>query len=140
MGVYVDAPIYPFYGRNGRKMMMCHMVADTLAELHDMAEKLGVRAYFQACTRYPHYDICKSKRTQALALGALPCPDRKTLITKARGLRSELTRDGGEVPAQLLVSVPDSKMAMPFPEGSLPVASSTPSDDPVQIELLYSSD
>lgn len=48
---------------------MCHMVADTLEELHDMAEKIGVERWFQN-HRYPHYDICKSKRAQAIGLGA----------------------------------------------------------------------
>ncbi len=137
MGVYVDAPIYPFIGRNGRRMMMCHMVADTLAELHDMAEKLGVRAHFQSHTRYPHYDICKSKRNQALSLGAMVCPDRKTLITKARALRIEFR-------------LADERRDAPFREEHQPqiqVATSTtallqsssplPHGDPVQIDLPY---
>lgn len=53
-------------------MMMCHMVADSREELDAMADKIGVaRKWIQ----YPgsnreHYDICKSKRAKAVALGA----------------------------------------------------------------------
>lgn len=65
MSVYVDAPIWPF-----RRMMMCHMLADSVAELHAMADRIGVaRRWFQN-RRYPHYDICKSKRALAVAAGA----------------------------------------------------------------------
>lgn len=84
MAVYVDS----FYSNYGR-MVMCHMVADTISELHAMAEKLGVRRYFQSKTRYPHYDICKAKRSQAISMGALEC-DRRTLIEKAKQLKAEL--------------------------------------------------
>lgn len=65
MTVYVDPARYP-YGR----MIMCHMIADTEEELHDMADRIGVRqVHFQDGAR-PHYDICKTKRAQAVRLGA----------------------------------------------------------------------
>jgi hypothetical protein len=47
------------------------MTADTLEELHEMAEKLGLRRWFQN-TGTPHYDLCKSKRLKAIKLGAIP--------------------------------------------------------------------
>lgn len=63
--VYVDNAFIPF----GR-MIMCHMVADTLEELHEMADKIGVnRKWFQN-KRMHHYDICKSKRKLAVKYGA----------------------------------------------------------------------
>ena len=65
MSVYVGPSQYP-YGR----MVMCHMVADSLDELHEMATKIGVRRWFQSGSR-PHYDICKSKRRMALRFGAI---------------------------------------------------------------------
>lgn len=72
MSVYVDAPIWPF----GR-MRMCHMLADSLDELHEMADKIGVnRKWFQN-ERYPHYDICKSKRATAVKLGAIEIGKKK---------------------------------------------------------------
>ncbi len=66
MTVYIDdmhkAPIGKF-----RRMKMSHMIADTEEELHAMADKIGVaRKWYQG----DHYDICMSKRTLAVQLGA----------------------------------------------------------------------
>ena len=68
MAVYVDEAIYPF----GR-MIMCHMLADTVDELNVMADKIGVsRKWFQSSrSGMPHYDICKSKRALAVDHGAI---------------------------------------------------------------------
>lgn len=84
MSVYVDAPIWPF----GR-MMMCHMLADTPSELHAMADKIGVaRRWFQR-SRYPHYDICKSKRSKAVALGAVEiCRARFVEIARSQMIKA----------------------------------------------------
>jgi hypothetical protein len=60
-------------------MIMCHMVADTLAELHTMAEKLGVRQWFQESPAHPHYDISLSKRKEAVALGAIEITQREVI-------------------------------------------------------------
>lgn len=84
MSVYVDASTYA-YGR----MVMCHMLADTPAELHAMADKIGVaRRWFQAPPKasFPHYDIAKSKRDLAVRAGAIEC-DRNALVTVMRRLR-----------------------------------------------------
>lgn len=68
MTVYVDN-MRAKYGR----MVMCHMLADTDAELHAMAAKIGVaRKWFQAPPKHdPHYDIALSKRAAAVAGGAV---------------------------------------------------------------------
>ncbi len=67
MSVYVDESGYKF-----RRMIMCHMLADTLEELHAMADKIGVsRRWFQSVSSTPHYDICKSKRALAIKAGAV---------------------------------------------------------------------
>jgi hypothetical protein len=68
VSVYVD-DMRAGYGR----MVMCHMVADTEAELHEMADSIGVdRKWYQYPhkSRYPHYDIALSKRALAVAAGA----------------------------------------------------------------------
>lgn len=67
------------YGR----MKMCHMVADTVEELHIMADKIGVkRKWFQGSKR-PHYDICIRKRNLAIRLGAIEVSMRDAVnITK----------------------------------------------------------
>lgn len=45
-----------------------------------MADKLGVsRRWFQNL-RYPHYDICKSKRALAVKLGAVEIGRREFLV------------------------------------------------------------
>lgn len=66
MAVYVDNMHETKLGQYGR-MNMCHMVADSEEELHAMADKIGVaRKWYQG----DHYDICMSKRTKAVSLGA----------------------------------------------------------------------
>ncbi len=79
MAVYVDISSY----RIGR-MMMCHMAADTLGELHAMADQLGVKRWFQDKPGAPHYDICKSNRAKAVRLGAVEV-SRRVLLGKAKG-------------------------------------------------------
>lgn len=52
---------------------MCHMIADTEAELHAMADSIGVaRKWYQG----NHYDVCKAKRELAISLGATPVSQR----------------------------------------------------------------
>ena len=68
MTVYVDTARHPFRG-----YIMCHMIADTLDELHTMADKIGMeRRWFQAPPKasHPHYDIPETKRARALSFGA----------------------------------------------------------------------
>ena len=84
MSVYVDK------ARNklGR-MLMSHMLADTLDELHAMAQRLGLRrAWFQGDASTPHYDVCQEKRALALSLGAVEIDRRKT-VEIIRRLRSQ---------------------------------------------------
>lgn len=72
MAVYVDDMHLTPMGRYGR-MKMCHMIADTVEELHAMADKIGVeRRWYQGPpkTINPHYDISMSKRALAVAAGA----------------------------------------------------------------------
>lgn len=69
MAAYVDDMRAPF-----RRMVLCHLVADTLDELHAMADRIGVaRRWYQGppLTPWPHYDICQSKRTLAVQAGAM---------------------------------------------------------------------
>ncbi|MDW9481112.1 DUF4031 domain-containing protein [Sinorhizobium meliloti] len=81
MAVYVDR------SRNklGR-MITCHMLADTLGELHAMADKIGARrSWFQISrTGVPHYDIPLFRRAAALELGAVEVGRRETTAIMAR--------------------------------------------------------
>ncbi|WP_232064315.1 DUF4031 domain-containing protein [Undibacterium sp. YM2] len=68
----------------------CHLVADSLDELHLFAKSLGLkRAWFQAHASLPHYDVTVEVRIVALSRGAMPA-DRRTLISRGRQLKLEL--------------------------------------------------
>ncbi|ROR21408.1 uncharacterized protein DUF4031 [Comamonas sp. BIGb0124] len=85
MAIYVDDELISWRGK-----LWCHMVADTLPELHTFARRLGLReAWFQAKSAYPHYDVTVSVRDRALAMGA-SLGDRQTIISRARLLKHEL--------------------------------------------------
>jgi hypothetical protein len=69
MTVYVDDVRHRF----GR-MVMCHMWADAIDELHAMAELLGLkRSWFQEPPKasWQHYDISLSVKAAAIRAGAL---------------------------------------------------------------------
>lgn len=67
MTVYVD-DMKAKFGR----MIMCHMIADTDEELHEMASKIGVKRKWhqKPGTHNSHYDICLQMRDKAVTLGA----------------------------------------------------------------------
>jgi chromosome condensin MukBEF complex kleisin-like MukF subunit len=86
MSVYVDSHA----GKLGR-MVMCHMIADTQAELHAMALSIGMkREWFQEPPKAsaPHYDVSKGRRAQAVRLGAVEV-DRHGLVAKIQELRTK---------------------------------------------------
>lgn len=78
MGCYVDEPFslpsrdpqaFRVGARHGHKW--CHLWADTLGELHAMADRIGMRReWFQSHSRLPHYDLVPSKRVLAIKHGA----------------------------------------------------------------------
>ena len=65
-------PVYVDKSRNSfRGMIMCHMLADSVEELHAFAERLGLeRSWFQPGST-PHYDLSTRKRRIAIQLGAI---------------------------------------------------------------------
>jgi hypothetical protein len=85
MTVYVDNEQITWRGKK-----WCHLVADSLDELHAFAGGLGLRrAWFQDQASYPHYDVTVSVRDRALALGASH-GDRRTIIGCAKVLKTQL--------------------------------------------------
>lgn len=83
MAVYVDSAFIPF-----RRMLMCHMIADSLPELHAMANCIGMRMeWFQLNASFPHYDVAKGRRAHAIRLGAIVLP-RKEYVAKVAELRA----------------------------------------------------
>jgi hypothetical protein len=68
----------------------CHLTADTLEELHAFAARLGLRrSWFQDHPRLPHYDLTKSRREQALQLGAVFVGAREQIRARRRARREE---------------------------------------------------
>lgn len=73
--VYIGARKYPY-----RRMIMSHMAADTLEELHEMADRIGVnRKHFQDKPGKPHYDICQKMKQKAIEFGAKEVNDRELI-------------------------------------------------------------
>ncbi|WP_206245265.1 DUF4031 domain-containing protein [Novosphingobium terrae] len=83
MSVYVDSAIHALRGRR-----MCHMFSPDLAELHAMAQRIGIeQRWFQdpATMRvsWPHYDIDEERRRHAIDLGAIACDKYQTVAMAA---------------------------------------------------------
>jgi hypothetical protein len=69
MGVYVDDVRHKY-----KRMVMCHMWADTHDELLAMADKIGVqRKWLQQPPKasWVHFDICLAKKKLAIKHGAV---------------------------------------------------------------------
>lgn len=93
MPVYVDSMRASY-----RRMKMCHMIADSVAELLEMADKIGVsRRWFQM-TSHPHFDICLSKRAIAVRCGAIEV-DRRGLVDVMKRHRAKFMSDPAELAA-----------------------------------------
>lgn len=85
MAIYVDFVRIEFKGHR-----WCHMLADTLQELHEFAVLIDVdKRLFHRHASYPHYDITVQMRETAIAQGAIPA-DRKKIIECAKKLKIEL--------------------------------------------------
>ncbi|AUZ54096.1 DUF4031 domain-containing protein [Stenotrophomonas acidaminiphila] len=66
MTVYIDDAVHPWRGER-----WAHLLADTLPELHAMAQQLGIpRRAFQNRRSGAHYDVPAALRDTAIALGA----------------------------------------------------------------------
>lgn len=100
MAVYVDGAKNPL-----KHMLMSHMVADTEAELHAMAQAIGLKREWFQDHNTPHYDLCQEKRTLAVARGAVQV-GRRQLVAIIRRLRQERYADQGRPTGQALPRVP----------------------------------
>jgi hypothetical protein len=78
-GVARDPQAKRVGARNGNRW--CHMMADTIEELHAFAKRIGMRRdWFQG----DHYDLTPSRRAQALACGAIPVTARDLVKVRQR--------------------------------------------------------
>jgi hypothetical protein len=74
MSVYVDNMRASF-----GQMTMCHLIADSHAELIAMVDRIGVqRKWIQKPGTYAeHFDVCLSKRALAVKAGAVEITQRE---------------------------------------------------------------
>lgn len=98
MSVYVDDA---FVGGDwGRWSGGGHLQADTPAELHALAERLGMRReWFQSKPGKPwkdHYDLSAPLRDRAIELGAVPLTWRENAQRNRRRRAEALSRRIGE--------------------------------------------
>lgn len=57
------------------------MASPDIEELHKMADAIGInRKWFQDSQAHPHYDICLSKKKEALKLGAIEVTPKELII------------------------------------------------------------
>lgn len=83
MTVYIDSANIAFRG-----MIMCHMIADNLDELHFMANAIGMKKeWFQGDASFPHYDVPLFRKKKALELGTIEV-NRKELVKHMRRIRT----------------------------------------------------
>jgi hypothetical protein len=94
----------PEYVRGGFShfRVYSHLSADTMEELHAVAERIGLkRAWFQGQSSYPHYDLFGSEKiARADAAGVVMLPRREFFVrlrdarrqreAQPNGLRGEL--------------------------------------------------
>lgn len=91
MAVYVDSLVNHGWKRGSS----CHLMADSVEELHAFAKRIGCkRQWFQPLSS-PHYDLVLSKRELAVHHGAIEL-DRKGLVELIRRLRGAPAPEGDE--------------------------------------------
>ena len=73
MAVYVNKLRRRFGG-----LSLCHLLADSLDELHAMATRIGLEPSLFNRDRIPHYDLSLTKRREAISAGAVEI-DRQQL-------------------------------------------------------------
>lgn len=79
MAVYIDRPKRTWF--HGRERTFVHMSADSLAELHDFAERMGMpRHIFQDKPNRPHYDVFDHHIQRALNMGAIQIGNKEMVL------------------------------------------------------------
>ena len=80
MSVYVDPLMSHGWKLRGRRVQSCHLLADTVEELHAVAAMIGLKfKWFQSKGSRPHYDLTASKRAEAVLNGAIELNDHASL-------------------------------------------------------------
>jgi hypothetical protein len=89
MAIYVDDAKIKF-----RHMKMCHLIADSDAELMEFAGKLGLRPEWK---HRDHFDVCITKRQKAIDLGAIEISQhelaRRVIVSRGKKIPGSLGSD-----------------------------------------------
>lgn len=95
MGVYLDKREYTLKGNGKWPMKTCHMIADGIDELFDMAKLIGMDPYWFQPWSHPHFDVAKNRQELALQHGAVRLETRE-FVMKMRAYRARLLNDKAE--------------------------------------------
>ena len=82
VAVYVDG-LRDYGWRHGPS---CHLIADSVEELIEFAESMGMRREWFQAKSTPHFDLTADGRTAAVSMGAIELNNRE-LVAKIRELR-----------------------------------------------------
>ncbi|MEO5859487.1 MAG: DUF4031 domain-containing protein [Pyrinomonadaceae bacterium] len=82
MAVYVDG-LRDYGWRHGPS---CHLIADSVEELVEFAESMGMRREWFQAKSTPHFDLTADGRHTAVSMGAIELSNRE-LGAKIRELR-----------------------------------------------------
>lgn len=86
MSVYVDGLQTCICNKKWPYSKACHLVADSIEELHRFAKQLGLKRSWFQWSSLPHYDLTKGMRIRAVKLGAIEI-DREKFIEILRRYR-----------------------------------------------------
>jgi hypothetical protein len=92
MSAYMDPVAGHGWRLRGRLVRSCHLIADTLEELHAVAAAAGLRKeWFQKPPKasVPHYDLTESRREAAIAAGAIAL-ERREFVAQLQRIRREM--------------------------------------------------
>lgn len=84
MAVYVDR-LVDYGWRHGPS---CHLIADSVEELMEFAESIGLRREWFQPKSTPHFDLTAEGRAMAVERGAIEL-DMRALVAKIRELRKK---------------------------------------------------
>ena len=81
MTVFVDPLMDHGWQLRGHRVRSCHMFTDSLdlAELHEIARRIGCRLTWFQDHALPHYDLTVIRRQEAIACGAVEVERRQAV-------------------------------------------------------------
>jgi len=88
MSVYVDEIAVCIKNKSWPYSQACHLVSDTVDELNQFAQQLGLKQKWFQGKSLPHYDLTKGMRHKAIRQGAIEI-DRDRFVQIFRKYREK---------------------------------------------------